>query len=99
MRDPQVLLLDEPTAHLDPATLHHVGKVLAQFLRGRTTFLVSHRLDTVALASWVVVLDRGKLVAQGKHEELWREEEGYRRLLGGEEGQVSGAYLAQASCR
>src|SRR5262249_24025854 len=99
LRDPQVLLLDEPTAHLDPATLHHVGKALAQFMRGRTTFLVSHRPDTVALASWVVVLDRGKIVAQGKHEELWREEEGYRRLLAGEDGKVSGTLLVQESCR
>jgi ATP-binding cassette subfamily B protein len=84
LRDPQVLLLDEPTAHLDPATLHYVGNVLAQFMTGRTTFLVSHDLDTVALASWVIVLDRGQIIAQGKHEELRCGEEGYWRLLAGE---------------
>jgi ABC-type multidrug transport system fused ATPase/permease subunit len=84
MRNPQIVLLDEPTSSLDGDLLLQVGSALHEFLTGRTTVLVSHRPETIRLASRVVVLERGRFVAEGTHNELWQTEPIYRQLLGGQ---------------
>ena len=81
VRNPRVALLDEPTAHLDGEALHRVGAALMRLMAGRTTLLVAHRPETIRLASRVVVLDRGAVVAEGTHEALWTDYPLYRTLL------------------
>jgi ABC-type multidrug transport system fused ATPase/permease subunit/L-amino acid N-acyltransferase YncA len=81
LRDPPVVILDEPTAHLDGEALQRVGAALSRLMVGRTTLLVAHRPETIRLASRVVVLDRGTVVAEGTHEALWSEYPLYRALL------------------
>ncbi|WP_206078005.1 ABC transporter ATP-binding protein [Prauserella endophytica] len=68
--DPDVLLLDEATAALDPATETAVLKATEAIAKKRTTFVVAHRLATAARADLIVVLDHGKIVEQGTHEDL-----------------------------
>jgi ATP-binding cassette subfamily B protein len=83
LRDPKVLILDEPTAHLDGEALHQVGAALARLMGGRTAFLVTHQADTVQLARRVVLLDQGRVIADGAHEAVWQGQALYRKLLGG----------------
>ncbi|MGH9226459.1 MAG: ATP-binding cassette domain-containing protein, partial [Acidimicrobiales bacterium] len=66
----QVLVLDEPTAHLDVRAEADLYDHFLRLTRGRTTILVSHRFSTVRCADWIVVLDRGRVVEQGSHAEL-----------------------------
>ena len=68
--NPAVLLLDEATAALDPASERVVQDALRALRRGRTTFVVAHRLSTVRDADRIVVVDRGRVVGDGTHEEL-----------------------------
>jgi len=81
LRNPNVLLLDEPTEHLDGEALHQAGAALDRLMVGRTTFLVSHRPETIRFASRIVLLDRGRVVAEGTHEVLWDDQPLYRQLL------------------
>jgi subfamily B ATP-binding cassette protein MsbA len=81
LRDPKVVLLDEPTAHLDGEALRLVGAALARLMTGRTAVLIAHRRETIRLAARIVVLDHGRVVKEGTHEALWAEQPLYRALL------------------
>jgi len=81
LRNPRVLVLDEPTAHLDGEALVHVGASLKRLMAGRTTFLVAHRPETIQLAERILLVDQGRLLAEGTHEALLAEQPLYRRLL------------------
>ena len=78
--DPALLLLDEATAALDPATEAAVLAAGDRLARRRTTFVVAHRLATAARADRIVVLDRGRVVEDGSHDELLARGGRYARL-------------------
>ena len=70
LKDPAIVILDEATSHLDSENEAAVQDALAATLAGRTAFVIAHRLSTITSADRIVVLDEGRLVEQGHHEEL-----------------------------
>jgi len=68
--DPRILILDDATASVDATTEAHIRLGLREVMKGRTTIIIAHRLSTIALADEMVVLERGRIVARGTHEEL-----------------------------
>jgi len=91
-----VLLLDEATSSLDAASERYVQLALEGLMRGRTTRIIAHRLATVQGADRIVVMDHGRVVAEGTHAQLVRQGGLYARLaelqfLGGEEASAEAA--------
>jgi len=80
-RNPRVLFLDEATSHLDASTERAITESLQREAAGRTVVVVAHRLSTVRRADLIVVLERGRVVEQGTHEELLAREGGHYRAL------------------
>jgi ATP-binding cassette subfamily B protein/subfamily B ATP-binding cassette protein MsbA len=70
LRDPQILLLDEATSQVDVESEKLIHQVLEEFLRQRTTIMITHRLSTLALAKRIIVLEEGRIVDVGTSEEL-----------------------------
>jgi ATP-binding cassette subfamily B protein/subfamily B ATP-binding cassette protein MsbA len=80
LKDAPILILDEPTSSIDSRTESVILDALDRLMVGRTTFLIAHRLSTIRRADRILVIDRGRLVEQGPHEELLRREGLYRQL-------------------
>jgi len=80
LRDPKILILDEATSSLDSVNENLVQEALKRLIKGRTTFIIAHRLSTIAHADRIFVLDNGKIVEEGKHQELLRKKGAYRKL-------------------
>jgi ATP-binding cassette, subfamily B, multidrug efflux pump len=70
LRDPEILVLDEATAHVDPEAEELIEKGVAELMKGRTTLVIAHRLSTIRNADLIVVMDKGQVIEQGKHDEL-----------------------------
>jgi ATP-binding cassette subfamily B protein len=70
LRDAQVLILDEPTASLDALAEYEIYQKFHELTRGKATLLISHRFSTVRMADRIYVLENGRIVEEGKHEEL-----------------------------
>ncbi|MBP7064432.1 ABC transporter transmembrane domain-containing protein [Ferrovibrio sp.] len=80
LRDPPILLLDEATSSLDAESERKVQLALERLMRGRTTLVIAHRLATVQKADRIVVMEKGRIVASGRHDSLMREGGLYARL-------------------
>jgi subfamily B ATP-binding cassette protein MsbA len=70
LRNPRILILDEATSALDSESEAQIQEALDRLMKGRTTFTIAHRLSTVMEADTILVLEDGKIVERGKHEEL-----------------------------
>ena len=70
--EPVILLLDDPTAAVDSQTEHEIFAALDRAIAGRTTFIVAHRLSTLRRADFIIVMDDGRIVQRGTHEELMK---------------------------
>ncbi|WP_438480355.1 ABC transporter ATP-binding protein [Oleiharenicola lentus] len=78
--EPAILLLDDPTAAIDSETEHEIFEALDRAIAGRTTFIVAHRLSTLRRADFIIVMEDGRIVQRGTHEELMRVPGPYLRV-------------------
>jgi ATP-binding cassette subfamily B protein len=81
LADPRILILDDATSAVDPTKEHEIRDALAQVMVGRTTLVIAHRPATIALADRVILIDRGRVVADGTHDELLVTSARYREVL------------------
>ncbi|HEY4280004.1 MAG TPA: ABC transporter ATP-binding protein [Conexibacter sp.] len=80
LANPRILVLDDATSSVDASTEQEIKQALREVMAGRTTFVIAHRLSTIALADEVVVLERGRVVAQGTHAELLESDDFYAEI-------------------
>ena len=80
LMNPRVLILDDATASVDAGTEARIKLALREVMKGRTTLIIAHRLSTISMADSVVVLDRGRIVAQGRHDDLIDQSPVYRQI-------------------
>lgn len=80
LRQTPILILDEATSQVDAESEHLIQQAIESIMHERTTFVIAHRFSTILSADEIVVIDRGKLIGQGKHEELLKTCETYKQL-------------------
>jgi len=81
LADPRILILDDATSSVDASTEQEIKAALGEVLAGRTTFVIAHRLSTIALAQRIIVLEEGRVAADGTHAELYRSSPLYREIV------------------
>jgi ATP-binding cassette subfamily B protein len=96
--DPRILILDDSTSSVDLATEYQIQKALDRLMKGRTSFVIAQRISTVMNADLILVMDKGQVVARGKHEELMEESPIYAeiynsQLVGDVQMEEAGAQL------
>ena len=79
--DPRILIMDDSTSSVDAETEYKIQQALEELQKGRTTFVIAQRISTVRSADKILVLDNGKLAAEGTHEELQRTSELYMEII------------------
>lgn len=89
LTNPPILILDDSTSAIDSATEDEIQRAIWAAAKGRTTILITHRLSQIRWADHIIVLRNGRVVAQGKHEDLLRDSESYRRIFARYEGSKS----------
>lgn len=77
---PPMLILDEATSNIDTRTEIHIQKAFARLMEGRTSFIVAHRLSTIKEADLILVMNQGRIIEQGTHEELLKKKGFYHKL-------------------
>jgi ATP-binding cassette subfamily B protein len=80
LMNPRILILDDATSSVDPATEYEIQQALARLMQGRNTFVIAQRLLTLKNADQILVLDQGRSVQQGRHEELLQQPGLYRQI-------------------
>ena len=81
MADPRILVLDEATSSVDTETERAIQKAIAAVLKGRTSFIVAHRLSTIMDADRILVLKEGRVIESGRHADLMALRGTYRKLF------------------
>ncbi len=81
LKNPPIMILDEATSALDTESERLVQDALENMMRNRTSLVIAHRLSTIRNADSIVVLNKGKIVEQGTHDELMKSEKGYKKLV------------------
>ena len=81
--DPPVLILDEATSSIDTRTEKLIQKSMDSIMKGRTTFVIAHRLSTVQNSDYIMVMDHGRIIERGKHQELLDQKGKYYQLYTG----------------
>jgi ATP-binding cassette subfamily B protein len=80
LKDPRILILDDATSSVDTATEAEIRVALDRLMRGRTTFIIAHRVQSVMDADLILVLDQGRIVQRGTHEQLVVQPGTYRKI-------------------
>ena len=91
LKDAPILVLDEATSALDSESEALIQSALANLMKGRTSIVVAHRLSTIASLDEIVVMDDGKIVEKGTHDELLKQKGQYQKLW----SRQSGAFLKE----
>ncbi len=81
LADPRILILDEATSNLDTESERLIQGSLQTLMDGRTSFVIAHRLSTIAHASRILVLENGRIIEQGRHDELMQASGRYREMV------------------
>ena len=81
LTDPHILILDDSTSAIDSATEDKIQRAIANAARGRTTFIITHRLSQIRWADLIIVLRKGRIAAIGAHEELMKTSDAYARIF------------------
>jgi ATP-binding cassette subfamily B protein len=80
LKDPRILVLDDATSSVDTETESVIREALERLMQGRTTFIIAHRIQSVMNADLILVLDKGRIVQRGTHDQLMAQEGIYRRI-------------------
>ena len=78
--NPRMLILDEATSSVDTRTEVLIQQAMEELMKGRTSFIIAHRLSTIRNADWILVINEGDIVEQGKHEQLLEQNGFYAEL-------------------
>jgi ATP-binding cassette, subfamily B, bacterial len=81
LSDPRILILDDSTSAIDSATEDEIQQAIRRAQQGRTTLLITHRLSQIRWADHILLIEKGRLIANGKHEELLNSSPQYRRIF------------------
>jgi ATP-binding cassette subfamily B protein len=80
LKDPCILIFDDSTSSVDPETEGVIRDALDRLMKGRTTFIIAHRIQSVRNADLIIVLDKGRIVQMGTHDELMKDDAMYRQV-------------------
>ncbi len=94
LAEPRILILDEATSSLDSESEQMIQQGLSYLMRGRTTFVIAHRLSTIRRADQILVVEQGRIVERGSHDQLYAAQGRYYELYTKQQGLVNNLFLA-----